>query len=164
MNPARPTPRPRGFTLIELLITVVIVGLLAALTVPMAEVSVQRNREQALREALQQIRTAIDAYKQAVDEGRILGEAQKSGYPPNLQTLVDGAIDAKSPNRETKIFFLRHLPRDPFADDSTQAAEATWGKRSYASTADDPQEGEDVFDVYSQDKGSGLNGIPYRQW
>ena len=153
-----------GFTLIEMVITVAIVGLLASAAFPMAEVAVQRSRESELHDALRQIRSAIDAYKQAADEGRLLTEAQKSGYPPTLQVLVDGVVDAKSPNKDQKIYFLRRIPRDPFSIDANQPAEATWGKRSYASPPDAPQEGEDVYDVYTLATGVALNGIPYRQW
>ncbi len=154
----------RGFTLIEMVITVAIVGLLASVAFPMAEVAVQRSKEHEFRDALQQIRNAIDAYKQAADEGRIIVDAQKTGYPPTLQALVDGVIDAKSPNKDQKIYFLRRIPRDPFSLDTTQPPEATWGKRSYASPPDDPQEGDDVYDVYTQSSNIALNGIPYRQW
>jgi len=160
MNPRH---RHAGFTLIELVITVAIVAILASAVLPMAEVAVQRSKEQELRSALRQIREAIDAYKQAVDEGRVPKALDESGYPKSLQVLVDGVEDAKSP-RKTTIYFLRRLPRDPLARDSDAGAEATWGKRSYASPPDDPQEGDDVYDVYSQAKGAGLNGIPYREW
>jgi general secretion pathway protein G len=160
MNPRH---RHAGFTLIELVITVAIVAILASAALPMAEVAVQRSREQELRGALRQIREAIDAYKQAVDEGRVPKALDESGYPKSLQVLVDGVEDAKSP-RKAKIYFLRHLPRDPLTRDSNAAADATWGRRSYASPPDDPQEGDDVYDVYSQAKGVGLNGIPYREW
>ncbi|MFZ2266974.1 MAG: type II secretion system protein [Azonexus sp.] len=157
-------PDGRGFTLIELIITVAIVGLLASIVVPMAEVAMQRSREREFRDALQQIRTAIDAYKEAVDDGKILAEAQKSGYPENLQVLVDGVDDAKSPGKSQKMYFLRRIPRDPFATDPGKSPADSWGKRSYASPADAPSEGSDVYDVYSRSSAVGLNGIPYRQW
>jgi general secretion pathway protein G len=157
----------RGFTLIELVVTVALVGLLASVAVPMAEVALQRSKERELRDALQLIRGAIDAYKQAVDDGQILSDAQKSGYPPSLEVLVEGVDDAKSAKKGQKIYFLRRLPRDPLAadlDQNGQPALAVWGKRSYASPPDAPSEGSDVFDVYSMSAGTGLNGIPYRQW
>ena len=154
-----------GFTLIEMVVTVAIVALLAAAVVPLAEVSVQRTKEQELRLALRQIRTAIDAYKQAVDEGRVVRDVQQlSGYPPSLQILVDGVPDASSPDGTSRIYFLRRIPRDPLFPDPTQPDEATWGKRSYESSDDAPEEGDDVFDVYSLSSGTGLNGIPYRRW
>lgn len=164
MKPDGHRPSPRGFTLIELVITVAIVGLLASIVAPMAEVALQRSKEREFRDALQQIRTAIDAYKQAVDDGHIIADAQKSGYPENLKVLVDGVDDAKSADKNKKMYFLRRIPRDPFFTDASQPPEATWGKRSYASPPDAPNEGSDVFDVYSLSTGTGLNGIPYRRW
>jgi general secretion pathway protein G len=156
-------PAARGFTLIELLISVVIVGLLASIAVPMTELVVQRNKERDLREALREIRLAIDAYKQAADEGRIIVDRLASGYPPSLQVLVDGVVDARSPTKERRIYFLRRIPRDPFAESSPDPA-ATWSKRSYSSPPDSPSEGDDVFDIFSQSMETGLNGVPYRQW
>ncbi len=154
---------PRGFTLIELVVTVAIVALLATMALPMAELVVQRNKEQELRIALRQIRSAIDAYKQAAETGHIIVEMGASGYPPTLDDLVNGVDDAMSPV-ERKIYFLRRLPRDPFALDPNIPASETWGKRSYASPPDDPQEGEDVFDVYTTKTGTGINGIAYKEW
>jgi general secretion pathway protein G len=153
----------RGFTLVELLISVVIVGLLASVAVPVTELVIKRGKERELREALREIRMAIDAYKQAVDDGRIKTDALKSGYPPNLQVLVDGAPDARSAAGGRQIYFLRRIVADPFAANSADPA-ATWGKRSYASPPDAPAEGEDVFDVYSQSTQTGLNGIRYQEW
>lgn len=155
---------PRGFTLIELVITVAIVGLLASVALPMAELTVQRAKEHDLRIALREIRTALDAYRQAASEGKVTRLVGGSGYPPSLSVLVDGVPDATSPDKTRMIYFLRQIPRDPMFDDSTRTNGETWGKRSYASSADSPQEGDDVFDVYSQSAGLGLNGIPYRNW
>jgi general secretion pathway protein G len=152
-----------GFTLIEMVITVAIVSVLATIALPVAELAAQRSKEQDLRHALREIREAIDAYKLAVDEGRIAKTITESGYPKSLQSLVNGAVDARSPD-QSMIFFLRRLPRDPFNADTGLTEAETWGVRSYASLPDDPQPGEDVFDVYSLADGVGLNGIPYRQW
>ncbi len=152
-----------GFTLIELVITVAIVGLLSTVVLPLSELAVQRNKEHDLHLALREIRTALDAYKQAASDGRIERSLGSSGYPPSLKALVEGAPDITSPEKRV-IYFLRKIPRDPLADDPAKADEETWGKRSYASSADEPQEGDDVFDVYSQSPGIGLNGIAYRNW
>jgi len=152
-----------GFTLIELLVTLAILGVLASAVVPLAELAVKRTKEHELRVALRQIRSALDEYKRAVDEGHVARKADESGYPPSLDVLVEGVADEKHP-KKIKIYFLRRLPRDPLSSDASLSAEKTWGKRSYASPPDAPEEGKDVFDVYSLAEGDGLNGIPYRQW
>ncbi len=155
--------RRGGFTLIELVVTLLIVGLLAGAAVPLVELTVKRSKERELRAALREIRSAIDAYKRASDEGRLVRLAQQSGYPPKLGALVEGVPDARSPERRP-IYFLRRLPRDPTFPDQAAPAENTWGKRSYASPPDAPEEGDDVFDVYSRAEGNALNGTPYKTW
>jgi len=146
----------KGFTLIEMLIAAAIVALIATIALPLAELGVKRDREQQLRSALRELRGAIDAYKRAVDEGRIEKKADRSGFPPSLAVLVEGVKDAKSPKDE-KIFFLRRLPRDPLTGEQ-------WGLRSYASSHDSPQAGEDVYDVFTRSQAVGMNGVPYKQW
>ena len=155
--------RARGFTLIEMLAALAIVALLASLALPLAELSVQRAREQELRQALRALRGAIDAYKQAADENRIARKADESGYPPSLEALVEGVRDAKDP-KGAKLYLLRRIPRDPFAPQPEVPSAHSWGLRSYASPPEDPQPGKDVFDVHSLSDGAGLNGVPYRQW
>ncbi|HZM37278.1 MAG TPA: type II secretion system protein [Burkholderiales bacterium] len=145
----------KGFTLIELLVTVAIVAILASVALPLNELVAQRAKEQDLRRALREIREAIDAHKQAVDEGRVTRKVGESGYPRRLEDLVEGIEDLKSPTK-ARIYFLRRLPDDPFGE--------KWGTRSYASPPDRPEPGEDVFDVYSLSETVGLNGKPYRQW
>jgi general secretion pathway protein G len=156
--------RPHGFTLIELLITLAILGLLASLALPTLEMTVRRQKEQELRSALREIRQGIDAYKKAVDEGKLVRKADESGYPPNLDILYQGVPDATDPEKQKKIYFLRRLPRDPFYPDGSVPATKTWGKRSYQSEYDKPLEGSDVYDIYSYAPGEGLNGVPYREW
>jgi general secretion pathway protein G len=146
-----------GFTLIEMVITVAIVALLASVALPLAEVTSQRSREQDLRRSLREVREAIDAYKRAADDGVIERKADASGYPPTLAALVQGVPDKRNPEAP-KIFFLRRLPRDPMAP------EEGWGLRSYASSAAEPKEGDDVYDVYSKSDAKGLNGVPYKDW
>ena len=130
---------------------------------PTIELVVQRNKEQELRLALREIRTAIDAYKQAYDVGRVVKVVGASGYPPSLRALVDGVPDALSP-QPRKLYSLRRVPRDPFSVDMNLDAELTWGLRSYDSDVDNPAEGKDVFDVYSQVAGKGINTLAYRRW
>jgi len=151
-----------GFTLIEMLVTVVIVAILATIAIPISELSQQRVKEQELRQCLRELRTAIDAYKHAVDEGRIARSLDQSGYPPRLAVLVEGATDIKSPVSK-KIYLLRRIPKDPFAE-SDADAETSWGKRSYDSPPDAPRAGKDVYDIYSLSDRTGLNGVPYREW
>ncbi|MCB1907061.1 MAG: type II secretion system protein [Rhodocyclaceae bacterium] len=152
-----------GFTLIEMVVTLAIVGVLASVALPMAELAVQRGDEQELRHALRQIRTALDAYRQAVERGRVASPADASGYPPRLEALVEGVVDLHG-SRGERIFFLRRLPRDPMHPDHTLADALTWGKRSYASSHDDPREGADVFDVYSLSDRRAIDGSWYREW
>lgn len=154
--------RHRGFTLIELVVAVAIVGVLAMMAVPLLEMSAQRQKEAELRSALRQIRTAIDAYHQAVVDKKIEAAADASGYPPDLAMLAEGVTDITTPDGKS-LYFLRRIPKDPFAP-VEQSAEESWGLRSYASSPDDPMEGDDVFDVYSRSEKIGLNGVPYREW
>lgn len=151
----------RGFTIIELLVVMLVLGVLSAAAYPMAELMVQREREQELKRALWEIRDAIDAYKRAVDAGQAPKSAQGSGYPPSLDALVQGVPDAAG--TRSAPYFLRRVPRDPFADSNLPAAQ-TWGLRSYLSPPDNPQPGADVYDVYSKSERVGLNGVPLRQW
>ena len=153
----------RGFTLIEVLITAAIVAVLASIALPLAEMAVQRGKEQDLRRALREIRDALDAYKRASDEGRIVRSPEQSGFPPTLQTLVEGVVDAKSPSG-ARVYFLRRLPRDPFHADTSVPPERTWGLRSYDSPPHDPRSGKDVFDVYSMSARTGLDGTALRDW
>lgn len=156
--------RRGGFTLVELLVTVAIVGILASMAFPMAELAHKRGREAELRRTLITLREAIDAYHRAVEEGRIVRSARSSGYPPTLQALVEGERDASDPNGKARLYFLRSVPRDPMATDPTLDNDSTWAKREYASSADDPREGEDVYDVHSRSDAIGIDGIPYREW
>jgi general secretion pathway protein G len=137
----------------------------------MLQMTVQRSKENELRANLRQIREAIDAYKKIADtkDGPIKKIEGQTGYPPNLDVLVEGVIDEKSPNKN-KIRFLRRLPLDPMqpvSEDSEKSEKgiiSNWGVRSYASEANEPKEGDDVYDVYSLSPQVGINGVPYAQW
>ena len=155
--------RAGGFTLIELVITVAIVAVLASVALPLNELIVQRSKEADLRRSLREIREALDAYKQACDDGRIMPKPNTSCYPKRLDDLITGVEDAKDA-KKAKIYFLRRLPRDPFATDPDLVPADTWAKRSYDSPPDDPRDGDDVFDVFTRSTLVGINGRPLKEW
>jgi len=152
-----------GFTLIEMIVTVALVAVIASVATPFFKMQQQREKERELKTALREIRSAIDAYKLAGDEGRIARPVDSTGYPASLDALVTGAIDRRDP-KGRRIHFLRRVPRDPMNPSPTVTAGDSWGQRSYDSEADNPQPGADVYDVFSLSDRSGTNGIPYREW
>ena len=137
-----------------------VLGVLATMLLPLAELSVQRERERELKRALWQIRDAIDAHHKAALTGSVVVPAGQLGYPPSLRALADGVQDAKTGKT---LYFLRKLPRDPFADPSL-TAEQTWSVRSYQSPPERPTPGDDVYDVASRSVAMGLNGVPLKEW
>lgn len=154
--------RIAGFSMIEMLAVLAILAILAAAAMPMSQLIAKRGKEQELRYDLRQMREAIDAYKRAADEGRVAKKIGESGYPPKLDDLINGVDDLRDPNK-SKIYFLRRIPTDPMAPPGVSGSES-WGKRSYASPPDDPREGDDVYDIFSNSEDIGLNEVPYRKW
>lgn len=146
--------RESGLTLIELIICVAIVGILATAALPVAKFQVKRTKERELRRDLWEMRDAIDRYKDAADRGAIQTKADSVGYPPDLQTLVDGVNV-----QDKKVRFLRAIPIDPM----TKSAD--WGQRSNQDDADsDSWGGQNVFDVYTKSYGTALDGTKYNTW
>ncbi len=148
--------RARGFTMVELLAVLGILAVLLVLSMPLAELTMRREREAELKQDLWAIRDAIDAYKRMADAG-LIPQSPKSGYPPDLQTLVAGVRT----NTSTMAYFLRSVPQDPFA---APAADGGWALRSYSSPPNPAEAGDDVFDVHSRSAETGLNGIPLALW
>jgi general secretion pathway protein G len=146
----------------ELVVTLALLALLATLAMPLSELEVQREREAGLRSALHDIRDAIDGYKAAADKGLIQRKVGDSGYPPSLRVLVEGVTNQRKPTGD-KLYFLRRVPRDPFAP-AELGADDNWDLRSYSSSAESPNPGDDVYDVHSRATGAGLNGLPYQRW
>ena len=147
----------------EIVVSLAIIAVLTSICLPLAEVSAQRKKEDALRIALRQIRGALDAYRKAFDDGKIKHADGDTGYPKSLRALVDGVDDPQSASGG-KLYFLRRLARDPFSVEAAAPPDQTWGKRSYDNPPNAPKDGKDVYDVYSLAKGKGLNGIAYREW
>jgi general secretion pathway protein G len=153
---SRPNPQS-GLTLLELIITIAVLIILSSAALPIARVAVRRQKEAELRRDLREMRTAIDRYKDTADRNLIQVKVESEGYPPDLQTLVNGVQLAGTPDR--RIRFLRRIPVDPMS------GRADWGLRS---VQDDPDStswgGQNVFDVYSLSTGTALNGTKYSDW
>ena len=151
----------RGFSFVELLVVTTIILVLAGAVMPLARVTIQRQREIELRRALREIRTAIDKYKDAVDQGQIGGtdnQLGSEGYPPDLNTLVEG-VTAAGDASGRKLKFLRRVPIDPMTHS------ADWGLRAYQDAPDARSwGGKNVFDVYSKSEGTALDGTKYNDW
>ncbi len=151
----------QGYTFIELLVVATILLILASAAMPLTRVTVQRTKEAELRRVLREMRTAIDKFKDAVDTGLISNldvRAGSEGYPPDLETLVEGVTVANDASGR-KLKFLRRIPIDPLT------GEAEWGMRAYQDRPDSTSwGGQNVYDVYSLADGTGLDGTKYRDW
>ena len=151
----------RGYSFVELLIVSAILFILASAVMPLAQVTSQRQRESELRAALRTMRTAIDKFKDAVDANRIAQtevSPGSEGYPPDLETLVEG-VPIQNDQSGAKLKFLRRVPVDPMTN-STE-----WGLRAYQDKPDAKSWGKgNVFDVYSKSSGKALDGTLYKDW
>jgi general secretion pathway protein G len=143
-----------GFTLIELVVATTILIILSGLIIPVARVQIKREKERQLRAALWEIRDAIDRYKDAADRNAFRTKVNSFGYPPDLDTLVNGEdVGGK------KLRFLRHIPVDPMTGNTD------WGLRSMQDDPDsDTFNGDSVFDVHTKSQGIALDGTKYRDW
>lgn len=146
--------RQEGLTLVELIVTVAILTILASAALPVVRFEVKRENERVLHRDLWEMRNAIDHYKDAADRGSFSNKVGSEGYPPDLETLVNG-VDVQG----KKVRFLRRIPVDPMT------GHAEWGLRS---VQDDPNSdsfgGQNVFDVYSKSQGTALDGTKYSDW
>lgn len=150
------TKQNQGFSFIELMVVLSVLVILASLMFPLIEITLLRQKEAALKQGLADIRQALDAYQQASRSG-LVNAPTESGYPAHLQELV---IHKDAAGR----VFLRAIPTDPFHPDSSVTTAATWRFRAYNSPPDNPQAGDDIFDVYSSSDRLGSNGLPYSEW
>ena len=152
--------RGSGFSLIELIVTVALISILVGLALPLARNTIQREREKELRQALRDMRAAIDRYKTAADNNQIMADAMANGYPPDLETLASG-VDLLSAVGK-KIYFLRAVPIDPMSE---CRCNTEWDLRS---DQDDPTAGswggQDVFDVHTKSNGTAMDGTKYKDW
>jgi general secretion pathway protein G len=154
INRNRGKRRQNGLTLVELIVSITILSVVALAALQTARVSVKREKERELRRDLWEMRDAIDHYKDFADQGAFQTKLGSEGYPPDLETMVNGVNYASK-----KIRFLRRIPVDPMTGKNE------WGLRS---NTDDPDSdswgGNDVFDVYSKSEGTALDGTKYRDW
>jgi general secretion pathway protein G len=163
-------PARRGFTLIEMIVTLTVLAILATAAMPIAQTAIQRDKELELRRALREIREALDAYKKLADEKKIEVEEDSEGYPPDLETLVNGVEvqeaqegkegGKKSGKASKKIVrFLRRIPKDPMT------GTVEWGLRSYQDDPDSDVWGEEnVYDIHTKSRAKALDGSRYRDW
>jgi general secretion pathway protein G len=159
----RPTGAPEirrreaGFTLAELVMVAAVLTILATATLPVAKFTAKRSKEADLKLDLREMRTAIDEYKRYSDAGLIPVDLDSQGYPKKLEVLVEGVQLVGQVDKKLKL--LRRIPIDPMT------GKAEWGLRSYQDNWDSTSwGGQDVYDVYSLSKGTGLDGVPYRKW
>jgi len=149
-----------GFTLVELIVTVALVSILVGLALPLARNTIQREKEKELRQALRDMRAAIDRYKTAADGGQIMADAMANGYPPDLETLANGVDLLTAVGK--KIYFLRAVAIDPMSE---CRCNTDWDLRS---DQDDPTAGswggQDVFDVHTKSSGTAMDGTKYKDW
>jgi general secretion pathway protein G len=146
--------RYRGFTLIELIVATALLVILTSMAIPLARVTIKREKEHELRHDLWEMRDAVDRYKDAADRGAFQTKVDSQGYPPDLETLVKG-VDVNG----KKVRFLRRIPVDPMTGDTE------WGLRSMQDDPDsDSWGGQSVFDIYTKSNGKGLDGTPYKTW
>ena len=145
----------RGFTLIELVVAATILAILTMMALPLARVTIQREKEKRLHQALWEMRDAIDRYKDAADQGKFQTKVDTMNYPPDLDTLVKG-VEGQAGK---KYRFLRSIPTDPMTNSKE------WGLRSMQDDPDsDSWGGQNVFDVYTKSEGTALNGEKYKDW
>lgn len=156
----------RGFTLLELVISLALVGVLALVALPLAEITSTRVKEAELKRSLRVIRAALDQYKAAVDAGQLPRAAGESGYPPSLEVLTQPlAVQGATEGGPRVLVLLRQLPRDPFASDRRASAAATWRTRAHGSAIDAwDAGGRDVFDVSSTSPAEALDGSRHDEW